>query len=308
MKKKLLIAIITIVTVSTLLCGCDDNVEVAEVDSAIEDVVLSDSNSETENESIIENSSAEASEQISETEDSVETESSNNEIVSEAENESESESVSEATSAESQSVVSEKPQPQQTTPSGENNNQSGNTDASTTAQEPICTSAEFIGILNAKRAEAGLSPVSLDGNLDAMALSEVKVLSTNFDGFTPSGNYDRCNRAKSMGSSNAQSVFDAWYNSEGHRRALMDPYLTHIATAYYGNGGYYIFIGNIDEDAYSRDLAEQLNQGSISTPTEQVSSNDVGGGQSVDTNVTSGSTYTPTEEERQAAEDAFANW
>ena len=36
--------------------------------------------------------------------------------------------------------------------------------------------------------------------------------------------------------------------------------------------------------------------------------NDVGNGQTVDTSVTPGTEYTPTEEERQAAEDAFANW
>lgn len=299
MKKKLLVAIITIVTVSTFLCGCDDNVEVAEVDSAIEDVVLSDSNSETENESIIENSSAEASEQISETEDSVETESSNNEIVSEAENESESESVSEATSEESQSLVSEKPQPQQTTPSGENNNQSGNTDASTTTSEAV-VSSEFIALLNAKRAEAGLSPVSMDSGLDNTALAGARELQTNMSHQVAGGGYDRCNIGY-MSDVSVQGMFDGWWNSEGHRAQMMDPYLTHASAAYCN--GYIIYIGNIDEEAY----LNSFDTPSTAPVTDPVNSTDVGGGQSITVEGTPDAVREATDEEISAGEQ-FGWW
>ncbi len=187
---------------------------------------------------------------------------------------------------------------------GTTDNGGGNTDASTTTSEAV-VSSEFIAILNAKRAEAGLSPVSMDSSLDSTALAGARELQTNMSHNVAGGGYDRCNIGY-MSSVSVQGMFDGWWNSEGHRAQMMDPYLTHASAAYCN--GYIIYIGNIDDDAYARDIAAQLNQGSTSTPTDPVSSNDVGGGQTVDTTVTDGSTYNPTDEERQAAEDAFANW
>lgn len=179
-----------------------------------------------------------------------------------------------------------------------------NTSITQTSGESILLSAEFITILNAKRAEFGLSQVAMDANLDATALEGVKELTWNYSHRVSNENYDRCNIGHGFGQPNAQTLFDAWYGSEGHRQQMMDPYLTHIAVAYYSDGGYGIFIGNIDEDAYMQYIDEQLSDpnSDMSQSMELINSTDVGNGQTIEVYGTAGAVREATPEEEAIAE------
>ena len=298
MKKKI-IKLLLITTLSTLiLTGCKDSEE-----------TINNIDETTQTTSVIESS------EVAENTSDATTETASTSETSETESESDSASAIETSESETDSTTETTTEPVSTSTTEsveentvEENSSDDSTEIATTQGTATLLSSDFIVLLNAKRTEAGLSQVSLDSNLDATALAGVQELPTNYSHNVAGGGYDRCNIGKQYGMASANILFESWWNSEGHRNQMMDPYLTHIAVAYYSDGGYGIFIGNIDDDAYARDLANQLNQNSTTTPTEPISSNDVGNGQTVDTSVTPGTEYTPTEEERQAAEDAFANW
>ncbi len=293
MKKKI-IKILLITTLSTLiLTGCKDSEEtINNVDENTESTSVIESSEVAEN-------TSDATSETASTSETSETESDSASTIetSESETDSTTETTTEPVSTSTTESISTEDLEEDSVTSSE--------EASTTNNDAVLVSTEFVAILNAKRAELGLSQVSTDTNLDATALAGAKELQTNMSHTVAGGGYDRCNIGY-MSSVSVQGMFDGWWNSEGHRAQMMDPYLTHASAAYCN--GYIIYIGNIDDDAYARDLANQLNQNSTTTPTEPISSNDVGGGQTVDTSVTPGTEYTPTEEERQAAEDAFANW
>lgn len=194
---------------------------------------------------------------------------------------------------------------QPTTPTTPTQPTQPSTPTETPTQEAQLLSG-FLDILNVKRAEEGLSQVSGSSSLDAIALAGAKELETNYSHQVGGGGYDRVNIGKGFGLPGAQVAFDAWYNSEGHRKEMMDPYLTEISAAYYN--GYIIFIGNIDEDTYYRDMAQQSDTQAASGELQHDNSVDVGNGQTIDVSSTPGSD-TPddkyTDEEKAAQEDAF---
>lgn len=274
MKKKI-IKLLLITTLSTLiLTGCKDSEE-----------TISNSVESTETTSVIESSevaenTTDATSETTATSETAETESNSASAIetSESETDSTTETTTETVSTYTTESIEEN--------TAEENSSDDSTEVATTQGTATLLSSDFIVLLNAKRTEAGLSQVSLDSNLDATALAGVQELPTNYSHNVAGGGYDRCNIGKQYGMASANILFESWWNSEGHRNQMMDPYLTHIAVAYYSDGGYGIFIGNIDDDAYARDLANQLNQNSTATPTEPVNSTDVGNGQTVDTSVT----------------------
>lgn len=160
----------------------------------------------------------------------------------------------------------------------------------------------FLDILNAKRAEAGLSAVSSDASLDATALAGARELETNYSHQVAGGGYDNVN----IGSNaplDAQTIFDAWYNSEGHRAQMMDQYLVSASAAWYN--GYIIFVGNKNMDAYTAAVAEEAQQQLENGELEKVSETDVGNGQTVTTYGTPGAVTVMPEEEAQELADQW---
>ncbi len=277
MKKKI-IKLLLITTLSTLiLTGCKDSAEtISNVDETTETTSVIESNEVAENTSDA-TSETDSTSETTESESASTSETSESETTSEIEtsdsaNESATEPVSTTTSESTEENITEE------------NPSDDSTEVATTQGTATLLSADFIGLLNAKRAEAGLSQVSLDGNLDAIALAGVQELPTNYSHQVAGGGYDVCNIGKQYGMASANILFESWWNSEGHRRAMMDPYLTHIAVAYYSDGGYGIFIGNIDEEAY----LNSLDTPSTTPVTDPVNSTDVGNGQTVEVEGTPG--------------------
>lgn len=180
-------------------------------------------------------------------------------------------------------LVSTKPAPVAPAPSVSTPTEG--TAASTATTQDAQLLSGFLGILNAKRAEQGLSQVSADSSLDSAALNGAKALETNYSHGVTGLNVN-CNIGKGFSTADAQAVFTAWYNSEGHKAQMMDPYLTTASAAYYN--GYVIFIGRINEEQFAEDIAQQIDQQIASGEMEHVSSTDVGGGQTVDVYGTEG--------------------
>lgn len=295
MKKKI-IKLLLITTLSTLiLTGCKDSEEtISNIDETTETTSVIESSEVAENTSDATTetaSTSETSETESESDSASAIETSKSETTSEIEtSESESDSSTETTTETVSTTTSERTEENIM----EENPSENSTEALTTNSEAI-VSADFIVLLNAKRAEAGLSPVSMDANLDATALAGARELQTNMSHQVAGGGYDRCNIGY-MSSVSVQGMFDGWWNSEGHRAQMMDPYLTHAAAAYCN--GYIIFIGNIDEEAY----LNSLDTPSTTPVTDPVNSTDVGNGQTVEVEGTPDAVREATEEEISAGE------
>ena len=162
---------------------------------------------------------------------------------------------------------------------------------------------EFLTILNNRRAAEGLSQVSGGSDaLNADALASVTAVHANFthDSVVRNSGLNRENIAN--GQQTAQEVFDSWYASDGHRVAMMDPNLQSVACARYLNT--WVMVGIASNPAVEMPVEQAVEEGYL----EKVNEVDVGNGQTITTYATPGSEYIPTEEERQMAEEAFANW
>lgn len=289
MKKKI-IKLLLITTLSTLiLTGCKDSEE-----------TISNSVESTETTSVIESSevaenTTDATLETTATSDTAETESDSASAIetSESETDSTTETTTETVSTYTTESIEEN--------TAEENSSDDSTEVATTQGTATLLSSDFIVLLNAKRTEAGLSQVSLDSNLDATALAGVQELPTNYSHNVAGGGYDRCNIGKQYGMASANILFESWWNSEGHRNQMMDPYLTHIAVAYYSDGGYGIFIGNIDEEAY----LNSLDTPSTAPVTDPVNSTDVGNGQTVEVEGTPGAVEVVPPDEAQDLKDQW---
>ena len=161
---------------------------------------------------------------------------------------------------------------------------------------------EFLTILNNQRAAEGLSQVS--GGSDALnsdALASVTAVHANFshDSIVRNSGVNRDNIAQ--GQESAQEVFDAWYASDGHRVAMMDPNLQSVACARYLNT--WVMVGIASNPATEMPVEQAVEEGYL----EKVNEVDVGNGQTVTTYITPGANVTDqyTEEEIQAIADQW---
>ena len=160
---------------------------------------------------------------------------------------------------------------------------------------------EFLTILNNQRAAEGLSQVS--GGSDALnsdALASVTAVQANFSHDSVVRNSGVTNENIAQGQQSAQEVFDAWYASDGHRVAMMDPNLQSVACARYLNT--WVMVGIASNPAVEMPVEQAVEEGYL----EKVNEVDVGNGQTVTTYITPGSEYTPTDEERQMVEEIIA--
>lgn len=158
---------------------------------------------------------------------------------------------------------------------------------------------EFLTILNNRRAAEGLSQVS--GGSDALnsdALASVTAVQANFshDSIVRNSGVNRANIAQ--GQESAQEVFDAWYASDGHRVAMMDPNLQSVACARYLNT--WVMVGIASNPATEMPVEQAVEEGYL----EKVNEVDVGNGQTITTYATPGSDASGnyTEEEKAAIE------
>lgn len=160
---------------------------------------------------------------------------------------------------------------------------------------------EFLTILNNQRAAEGLSQVS--GGSDALnsdALASVTAVHANFSHDSIVRNSGVTNENIAQGQESAQEVFDAWYASDGHRVAMMDPNLQSVACARYLNT--WVMVGIASNPATEMPVEQAVEEGYL----EKVSETDVGNGQTVTTYITPGAdasgNYT---EEEIAEQDAY---
>ncbi len=128
------------------------------------------------------------------------------------------------------------------------------TDAQLSAYEQ-----EVVNLTNAERAENGLAPLKVDGELSKVAREKSKDMSTNkyFDHNSPTYGspfdmmkkfgitYRTAGENIAMGQRTPTEVVNAWMNSSGHRANILSKNFTHIGVGYDANGHYWTqqFIG-----------------------------------------------------------------
>ncbi len=111
--------------------------------------------------------------------------------------------------------------------------------------------AQVVALVNQERAKQGLSPLAADSNLASSALIRSQEIVTKFAHERPNGEqgYQMAFRAGfsvvgeniAYGYSTAESVMNAWMNSEGHRANILNSNFTHIGVGCYraSNGQLY---------------------------------------------------------------------
>ncbi|TCZ81037.1 SCP-like extracellular [Paenibacillus albiflavus] len=138
-----------------------------------------------------------------------------------------------------------------TTPSQDNNNAVGQTDAASFA-------AQVVDLVNKERSKAGLKPLTTQADLTNMAAAKAADMRKNnyFDHQSPTYgspfdmmkqfgiSYRSAGENIAKGQRTPAEVMNAWMNSEGHRKNILDPSFTAIGVAY--DNGYWVqeFIGN----------------------------------------------------------------
>jgi uncharacterized YkwD family protein/spore coat assembly protein SafA len=118
--------------------------------------------------------------------------------------------------------------------------------------------SQVVNLVNQERAKAGLSPLSTDKALSAMALDKAKDMYNNnyfshtspqygspFDMMKSYGiRYSYAGENIAKGQRSPQEVMNAWMNSPGHRQNIMSPNFTKIGAAYYNGEWVQEFIKN----------------------------------------------------------------
>ena len=118
---------------------------------------------------------------------------------------------------------------------------------------------EVVTLVNAIRAQNGLSALTLNEELSAVARVKAEDMAQNkyfshtsptygspFDMMKKFGiSYRTAGENIAMGYSTAQSVVDGWMNSPGHRANILNASFTQIGVGYTANGNYWcqMFIG-----------------------------------------------------------------
>jgi len=137
-----------------------------------------------------------------------------------------------------------------TTPGQDNNNVNGQTDAGSFA-------AQVVDLVNQERSKAGLKPLTTQADLTNMAAAKAADMRQNnyFDHQSPTYgspfdmmkqfgiSYRSAGENIAKGQRTPAEVMNAWMNSEGHRKNILDPNFTAIGVAY--DNGYWVqeFIG-----------------------------------------------------------------
>ena len=121
--------------------------------------------------------------------------------------------------------------------------QSGNTGAAD------AYAAEVVRLVNAERAKAGLSALTVDSAANAAAQVRAREIVSNFSHTRPSGascftalreagvNYRGAGENIAYGQPSAQAVVNAWMNSPGHRANILNAQFTSIGVGHHVQNG-----------------------------------------------------------------------
>lgn len=106
---------------------------------------------------------------------------------------------------------------------------------------------QVVELVNIERAKEGLSPLSVDENVQAAAMVRAKECEQSFSHTRPNGtsfstalkeqnvSYRRAGENIAWGQKTPEEVVAAWMNSSGHRANIMNPNFTSIGVGYYEN-------------------------------------------------------------------------
>ncbi len=104
-----------------------------------------------------------------------------------------------------------------------------------------------VELVNIERAKEGLSPLTIDANVQAAAMVRAKECEELFSHTRPNGtsfatalkeqnvSYRRAGENIAWGQKTPEEVMAAWMNSSGHRANIMNPNFTSIGVGYYEN-------------------------------------------------------------------------
>ncbi len=133
----------------------------------------------------------------------------------------------------------------------------------TTTSAPVVNGSEanaLLALVNRARAENGLSPLSLDSRLSAVAQKKAEDMKSNnyfshtsptygtpFNMIKNAGiSYKTAGENIAKGQKDAQAVFNAWMNSSGHKANILNKNYTHMGLGVTSGSGRYwsqMFIG-----------------------------------------------------------------
>lgn len=106
---------------------------------------------------------------------------------------------------------------------------------------------EVVRLVNVERTKEGLTPLTIDVNVQAAAMVRAKECEQLFSHTRPDGSsfatalkeqnvsYQRAGENIAWGQRSPEEVMKAWMNSSGHRANIMNPGFTTIGVGYYEN-------------------------------------------------------------------------
>ena len=138
--------------------------------------------------------------------------------------------------------------PENNTPDNtpENDSDGGNTPEESPESEHAFIK-RVVELVNIERAKEGLSPLTIDANVQAAAMVRAKECEELFSHTRPNGtsfatalkeqnvSYRRAGENIAWGQKTPEEVVAAWMNSSGHRANIMNPNFTSIGVGYYEN-------------------------------------------------------------------------
>ncbi|NDI34948.1 CAP domain-containing protein [Chengkuizengella sediminis] len=153
-------------------------------------------------------------------------------------------------------------QPTQSQPTPPPSNNEGTTEKEPTKKETSKLNAyeqEVVDLTNAERAKYGLSPLKVDEQLSEVARIKSADMQSNryFDHTSPTYgspfdmmknfgvSYTSAGENIAYGQKTPEEVVNAWMNSDGHRKNILNSSYTHIGVGYVEQGNYWtqMFIG-----------------------------------------------------------------
>ncbi|MBP0965522.1 MAG: hypothetical protein J5999_09580 [Oscillospiraceae bacterium] len=133
-----------------------------------------------------------------------------------------------------------------------------NTGNNTNTEKPETSTGNYaehmLALVNQARAEHGASSLSLDSKLCDAANKRAQEIATKFSHTRPDGrdcftvldeygiSYYGCGENIAAGSSDANSIFNMWMNSSGHRANILNSSYRYIGIGKYGNYWVQLFI------------------------------------------------------------------
>lgn len=129
------------------------------------------------------------------------------------------------------------------------NDQGGNTDQDTNSGA-YKYAKEILNLVNAERAKAGVSPLTLNNDLSRSATLKSEDMAKNnyFSHTSPTYgspfqmmqslgiSYSYAGENIAMGQKSPEAVMDAWMNSQGHRENILSSNFTQLGVGYAANG------------------------------------------------------------------------